>query len=406
MRILFLFVALIISLNAEVVSKTTTKTANAKGFGASYQEALDSALINAIGKLNGIKMQSNTLVSTDLKKTNNKSELNKLYNEQISKKTGGRFDSYEVLREKKSQNGYEVEVLIKKSKTTKSYKTPGLDPNSRRKIAVMPGYSKHAYVYIDGKQVFSQYVADDITRRLVSALSATRKFSVLDREADHAYNSEAALISSEAAAKDEALKLGGVLGADYILVFSLDSFEVSKSKSANITASSGTKKELNATVYYRVIAFSTRQVKYSNQATIKLKAKDAYESGIQAIAQRISDDIVSAIYPLKVASLNAGELVITQPLKVGEIYDIYATSKQKIKDPYTGELVAAAETKVGEASVVRSDNKLSYLKITSGTGGVGDILRLKGGFGAINDSGGKEGSDVKQIQGGGVVLPF
>lgn len=397
---LFCFVGL---LGAEIISTTSSKTASGEGIGATREAAINNAIIEALGKMSGVNIKSEKFIDNSSNQSSSGSEYGFKFDEKIKNVTNGNADSYSIDSIMQNSDGkWEAVVTITNTKTTKSYKTPGLDPNSRRKLAIISGYSKNAYVQIDEQNVYSQVVADDITNRLVSAFTKTRKFTILDRNADDAYTKEAALIASQVAAKDEALKLGQVLGADYLLVFRLDDFNIDKVKSMQITASDLVKKQAKVKIHFRVIAMATRQVKYSNELILSLKSKDAYEDAILSAANSISDEVVNAIYPLKVASVNAGELVVTQPLKVGVVYDVYAPSKEKIKDPYTGELVGYAQSKTAQASVVRADNKLSYLKLISGSAKAGDFLRVAGD----GDVNGKSSSQVKQTSDGGVVLPF
>lgn len=54
----------------------------------------------------------------------------------------------------------------------------------------------------------------------------------------------------------------------------------------------------------------------------------------QKIIYRISGDILNAIYPLKVASVENNEVVFSQSLNQGDVYECFALGKA-IKDAYT-----------------------------------------------------------------------
>ena len=234
-KIIFAFTLFVSLLNAEVITKTNVSTANGEGYGASYDEALGKALADAVGRMNGVKLSASTFMLTSSIQDGKDRDFEKIYSDQISKQTGGRFDSYEVLKNVRTPDGYNVAVEIKKTSVSKKYKTPGLDPNNRRRLAVMPGYVSDFSFEVNGEYKSSIRVADDITRSLVTAITKTRKFTVLDRENGDAYYREKAVLSSGNAEKEELLKLGNVLGADYLLVFDLEEFSLSEGKASTIT---------------------------------------------------------------------------------------------------------------------------------------------------------------------------
>ena len=411
-KIFFTFALFVSLLNAEVVTKTNVSTANGEGYGASYDEAFSKALTDAVGRMNGVKLSANTFMLTNSIQDGKDRNFEKLYSDQISKQTGGRFDSYEVLKNIKTPDGYNVAVEIKKTIVSKTYKTPGLDPNNRRRLAVVPGYVSDFSFEISGENKSSIRVADDLTRSLITAITKTRKFTVLDRENGDAYYREKAIINSGDAAKDELLKLGNVLGADYLLVFDLEEFGLSEGKASTITTGKATGKKANVRIHYRVLAMATRQVKFSNDiaTSFKVKGDHAYAVAIQDIAKAVTDEIIASIYPLKISSVSGSEILIAQNLRQGDIYEIYSLGKT-ITDPYTKEVVGKEETMTGEAEVVRVTPKMSYLKLTSGDAKTGDICRLVQGSNIDSpkigtDAGGREDNVIKRTSEGGVVLPF
>jgi len=107
------------------------------GEGATYQDALQNALVNGISQQYGFKMKSEEVRQTKIR------ELSAYVNEQsksmgeidintqgrIDFKTEGFVQNYKVLNRRiNSSDLYEVSVLIKIAK----YKTPGISPHCRR----------------------------------------------------------------------------------------------------------------------------------------------------------------------------------------------------------------------------------------------------------------------------------
>lgn len=126
-KILFLGLFLSLSLNAKVITTTSTKSSTGEGTGLTREDAINNAIIEAIGKMSGASInslkKSNTSVSTD----NSGSNIQDNYSEQISKATKGRADTYEINSVEQDANGkYTANVTIFKTTTTKKYQAPGL----------------------------------------------------------------------------------------------------------------------------------------------------------------------------------------------------------------------------------------------------------------------------------------
>lgn len=394
-KIIFLGLFLSLSLNAKVISTSSTKSSTGEGTGLSREDAINNAIIEAIGKMNGVSInsikKSNTSVSTD----NSGSNIQDNYNKQISTATKGRADTYEINSVEQDENGkYLANVTIFKTTTTKKYKTPNTD--NRRSISVFdstPDPTKSG-------------IGSALQQKIISALLQSRKFNVLDRETSGYYEMEKALIKSSDAASDEVYKLKNVLATDYILLFTISELE-GKQKTSNLTGKSKT--EIEVIVDYRVLLFATRQIKFSNTLSMKVNIKDnslsANEAALKQIANRISGDILNAIYPLKVAAVENNEVVFSQSLNQGDVYECFALGKA-IKDTYTKENIGRVENKTGSIEITRTSPKLSYAKITEGSVKVGDICRPL--IGSNSENGYTIGRDInyQTQEGGGVNLGF
>ena len=390
-----LFLLMCVGLNAEVVTTKNTKDTRGEGYGSSYEEAVNKALADAISKMYGGKLAVGSKLSTDYTKTNDKQQLQKSYNEEIARISGGTFDSYEVISNSKQGDEYKVVVLIKKTTTTKKYKAPGQSASNRRSITVF-----NATPDVDKRGI-----GNNLQQQIITDLLQSRKFNVLERDTPGYYEMEKSLIKSGNAASDEVYKLKNVLATDYILLFSISDINGGAKKS-NLTG----KTEAEIKVDYRVLLFATRQIKFSNTLVMKTTIKDdsitADTALIEQIAGRISSDILNAIYPLKVASVENGEVVFSQTLNQGDAYECFTLGKA-IKDSYTKETTGRVETKSGDIEVVRSTPKLSYAKITSGSVKVGDICRpLSNGSGSGNGYTIGRDANYKIDENGGVNLGF
>ncbi len=396
-KILFLCLFLSLSLSAKVVTTTSTKSSTGEGTGLTREDAINNAIIEAIGKMNGVSInslkKSNTSVSTD----GSGSNIQDNYSEQISKATKGRADTYEINSVEQDQSGkFIANVTIYKTTTTKKYQAPGLSADNRRSITVFdstPDPTKRG-------------IGSALQQKIISDLLQSRKFNVLDRDSSGYYEMEKALIKSGDATSDEVYKLKNVLATDYILLFSISGLE-GKQKTSNLTGK--TKTEVEVVVDYRVLLFATRQIKFSNTLTMKVNLKDnslsASESALDQIASRISGDILNAIYPLKAVSVENNEVVFSQTLNQGDTYECFALGKT-VKDAYTKENTGRIETKTGTIEIVRTTPKLSYAKITEGSVKVGDICRPLNIGGSGNGYTIGRDANYKIEEGGGVNLGF
>ena len=217
---------------------------------------------------------------------------------------------------------------------------------------------------------------------------------------------EKALIKSSNANSDEIYKLKNVLGSEYLMIFDLKAAQA-RTKQSNLTGQKITKAEF--AVDYQVILFATREVKYSNTLAMSVSVKDdlkSNEAAFKKIADKITSDILNAIYPLKIASVNGQEVVFTQNLNVGERFECFSQGKA-LKDSYTKQSTSdmRVETRAGQVEITRADPKLSYAKIIDGQMKEGYICRPLGGGSGPGYSEGRD-ANYQLNDGGGVNLGF
>jgi len=414
---LLLALTLILTVSsAEVVTKTTVKTAEGVGIGITRAEAVNNAIIEALGQISGTYVDK---VSIATAATVNSTEGNSaayIYSNRIRKITRGKVDSYSILDVSDFGNGeYEARVSITKTKVTKKYKTPGLSPKNRRAIAIVPSYTNQASYSILGQVKSARDASQRMTQELVSSITKTRKFTVLDREANSAYRNEKSVIASRDASKEELLKLGQVLGADYLLVSNLTELSVSKdSATSAIAANMSDSYKGYATVQYRIIAMATRQIKWSNTMSLEFEPdgnsyEQVYLDTLKIVSQKITTELMENIYPIKIIDTSSGQITINQgSLEVGQEYDVYKLGK-KMYDSYTKESLGRTESKVGKIKIVRSIAKMSIAEVIDGKVSKGDICRtsMTSNSSTYFDNPTEEDyGGAKITEGGGVVLPF
>lgn len=415
--IILISIFFLFSVQAEVVVDKSSKTVEGLGNGATRTEALNNAIVEALGQLNGVSIVQKSYVSDTSIETTKAESSSYIYNKSINRVTKGKVDSYTILEVNKYDEQYEVRVEITKTRVTKKYKTPGYSAKNRRAIVIVPSYTNKSIYSVLNQSRDAKDISQRLTQELVSSITQTRKFTVLDREANEAYRDEKLVLRSRDATTNELLKLGQVLGADYLLVTNVTEFNISKdSDSDSIVANMSSSYKTSATIQYRIIAMATRQIKWSNTSSFNFEVEgktneQVYLNSLKKLSSNIKTELIENIYPIKVVNVSSNKVVINQgSLQVGTRFEVYKLGKNII-DTYTKESLGRVESKVALIEVIRSLPKMSTAKVIEGKALKGDICRT------INNS--SEGnnlypditeedkpSNTHMNEGGGVVLPF
>ncbi|MBZ7978887.1 hypothetical protein AVBRAN12654_08850 [Campylobacter sp. RM12654] len=397
-KILIVFLGLfLVSLNAKVVTTTSTKTATGEGYGITYEQAVDNALAEAVLKLNGAYVKTRQEAQISAIKSGDENEIYKHFNQQISKATNGRFSSFEVIENTKTEDGFRVVVSIQKTAVSKKYELAGMK-NDRRKIIVAPALSPNNFSLL-GRD--SEQITRDLRFKIESNIHKTRKFDLLDRQEGEALAVERDIILNDAN-KDEALKLGQNLGTDYILLYTISDVNTINKNYSII--GSGSSSKVSVSINYQVITFATRQIRFADSINLDIKSKD-YDSILNNIASTIVLNTQAAIYPPKIEKISNNQAVFTQSLPINTQLECYKKG-DKIYDSYTKELNGYEEIFSALVQVTNANAKTSYAKILEGNANKGDICRFKniGNNSTSNDANGKDVKDITPVQGGGFIF--
>ncbi|MEA3289409.1 MAG: CsgG/HfaB family protein [Campylobacterota bacterium] len=407
---------LLVSFSLFAQGNIENKYIQALGFGISKQSSVEDALINALRKVKGVKIDSiqsslNEMKSQSVSVNGAEADAMQMI-EKISHKlrmtTNGKIDSYEVVQINKVDGSYEAQVEV----MVKEYKTPGHSTKKRRKLVVIPSYSNSGNFPILGALRNSKEVTQRLTQELVSSVTQTRKFVILDRENNNAYNMEKSVLLSRDAQKDEMLKLGNVLGADYLLVSNITEFKIYNDRqTSSLTGRVSNNLKSFATVQYRILAMATKQVKWSNTTTFEFEPKgntneQAFLYTLKKISEDITYQLIENIFPIKVVdTISNNRAIINQgTTKIGQEYEVYKLGK-KLYDSYTKEYLGRDEMLIGKVKVHRSLPKISYVEVIEGTVSKGAICRkIKTNTDAQKAQGEAIDKSIKVGNNGGVIL--
>ena len=118
-KILAFLLFFVVSLSAEVVTKTTKQTADGTGSGSTREEAVNNAIIEALGKINAVKINSNKVFITNAVASSDGNFIKDTYSSDISRATNGKIDGFDVNSVREINGRYEADVVIKKITTSK-----------------------------------------------------------------------------------------------------------------------------------------------------------------------------------------------------------------------------------------------------------------------------------------------
>ena len=366
--ILNIFVFFILNFSYAEISYVDVK---AKGKSETYEVSLKKALKEAITKVNGVTLKTESVLEIiDKSLTTNESStasLGRNLNEKISEKSGGSIKSFEILNEYEDSNGLqviEIRATVAKYKLSKTAK--------RKRMAIVPFRINLNEISIFGKTGFDdadnlrKYLNQEFTNYFVQ----TRKFTILDREFDKEISEELMNLENSQKIEDQ-IKIGQKLFADYIIVGRLDFLALEEVEKKFLTSDVVLKKKFGSLNFsYRIIDVPTGQIKYSSKVNLEVELKKQNQPIpylFNLTAQKAGLEIMYAIYPILVEKIEDDLLYLGQggnQIKVGDMFAIYERTDSKIKDSYTGETLGNIEKIVGNAIIIDSNSKFSVAQIS------------------------------------------
>ena len=356
-------------------------TVEAQGTGLTREIAVSKGLVAAIEQATGVTVDANTASSTVATSTitNHKadSSIIQATEETIARSAGGRVLSYNVESVDPAPEGG---LLARLSVQIEVYHPKGMTTANRRRIAVAD--------FAGGAPDTS--LGANLRDKLLEYLTQSRRFAVVDRTSDAAYQNEMALVTGADAAPAERTRAGQVLGADYVITGHL---AVRASKTVGKAAQSSSHAlELTGEVVtnttpstlrtiagslsfdYEVIEIATRQISFAGH--IDVSGQD-----VDAVAAKVTANIGSAIYPPRLVDISdPNALILNQGgagVQQGQFFRIMQEGKELI-DPYTHESLGKRESQLGVIQITEVNDKISYGKLVSGSvSGSADAMVLR-----------------------------
>jgi hypothetical protein len=342
-----------------------TVEVTASGQGVSERDAIYDALLAALSQHSGMSIETEKeLRRLSLSREDNVSSSESIVvslAERIRTATKGEVLGYSIIAKAPAEGG-----LLRVTLSAKLGVYRRSEQSERLRIAV-PGFRPGG-----ARPGFDRLV----TSRVVSLLSQTRKFAILERDWEGEAASEALLLRSGETSAAERVRLGQRLGADYLLIGTVTGLTL---LGAPDTGDSLLTPIASCVVDFRLVEFATGQVKVARVTPIRLtsiQAKvvsggrapaDASDALSERVASYVSESITDAAYPITIVSASGegSEVALNQGgerLKVGARYTVLFLGEPLV-DPQTRETLGRAEIVAGIVEVSRVTPKVSYATI-------------------------------------------
>ena len=314
------------------------KTVSSIGYGATENEAVQDALIEALGQIKGKQIDAEKLSETKRLIKDNQEDLTKSSNKKISEATSGVISSYKILKMKKTDDGL---FKVKIKATISVYeKSKQLD---RRRLAVLPFRINNNIFNEESISFINSWQKD-----LEEGLTQTRRFAMIDKSYEYDSNKELSSYQNKQYDINEVARLGNKAGVDYMVIGTLENL-------ANKNVSVGGKdvKLREVSIALRIIDIASGQTKFAKTV---------------AQPKKTVRDILFAIYPIAVVAVNKNNVTLNSGgdfLKKGSMYKVVKLGKELI-DPYTKEKLGREEIDIGEIKLTEINAKTSKAKIIKG----------------------------------------
>ena len=341
----------------------------ASAWGASKSEAIKAALGEAVAQVTGRAIAASSQVQSNTRQARENDERRvsseKSLSKTLTEASRGVVDSYEIVSLASHERGWEATINARVARLM-----PG--SSSRRQLAVLPFSHGREIFSVLGQAVDSSEASRLLTQSIVDKVTGSRRFIVLDREfLDIAQQEASFVVDNPMVPMSRLLEIANTVVAEYMIVGQLETLSVtSESRKLQGFDRPFITQQATVSVTYRVIDVASKQVKYSGTDVISF-GNDELPRGLRALAlttqvlekaaERISETMLDAIYPVLVAGVSGDRLTLNQGgdlIKQGSVYDLYRFGEE-IFDPYSRESLGREEIPVGTVTISEVRPKMS-----------------------------------------------
>jgi hypothetical protein len=313
----------------------------ANGYGRTEAQALSDAVINGVAQVNGETVAASMRVTTTSTASTSGGESGRrTIEEDIQRRTRGVVKAWKPVSVNATGAGdfsatAQVSVaVLKRSEQLK-----------RMKLAIVPSRR--------GDPALSATLAEEV----VSNLTTSRKFAIMDRKNNDAIASQLNRIRTGGGAIEDQVRLTGEVAPDFLVVVTLDPVGRNSAKPSVVGS-------------LEVIDYSSRQVKFSEKKSFPFKVGDdsSNRRRIAMLGKGLSRAVIQTVYPPIVVGMDEGFITIGQGSDFFNKGDVLVVKKMgnAIRDPHTGEFLSNEQTEVGKAEITYVDERIARAKVSGG----------------------------------------
>jgi len=226
------------------------------------------------------------------------------------------------------------------------------------------------------------------TSYLIDALVNVRKFDMLEREELRQVVRELNFGESEYVDIDKVVKIGNMVGADYMIIPEIRYLEVDREtkdvpyiggQQVAIRSKLATNVRTVDVATGKIIASSVREIerkkRQRQQDSLRILVMDTIAECFKESSLLDAAKLVDVAYPIRIVNLDGDQVTLNRGLGAilkGEMLKVYAAGEMMV-DPDTKENLGYQEAYVGSIRVTEVDSKTSKGIITDR---VGSISRL------------------------------
>lgn len=372
--LLLFFISSVFLDSAEVISQEI-KYIEVSAFGEASvkEEAIKVALAQAISKVNGTAIDAKNILKKTTVSSNvdgeKKFASNKEMIREMKDATRGVVSSYEINNVIDLNNGlYRAEVTAKVAQLS-------LTSGSRKKIAVLPMRVEVPEVKLSSLNNTAQQLSRKFTQAVEDKIVSSRRFTVLDREyVEQTLGEKSKILDNPLLPMEEVLRLSQNLVADLVVVGTVQNISYSlQTKEFKTLNKTFTSPYGNVALNFKIIDVATGQTKFSGTVMQRFSSEnflsiypdanlpDPTLAIAELVSLDISQDILTAIYPLIIVSVEGQSVTLNQGgdlISTGDKYEVFQKG-EKLIDPYTKEPIGYQEKYVADITIKKVNNKFS-----------------------------------------------
>lgn len=230
---------------------------------------------------------------------------------------------------------------------------------------------------VESAEIKAGFETSLLTNKLVAELIKTQKVTVLERSKIESIMQEISLTQTELTDPAKTVKLGKLLGADYLV---MGSISILNGKISNVALpyNAGFQRitEFIAGAEMRVVQSETGVILTAKNDKAKRILKETNpihqsreidqeftDSTYNLLSEKLVDSIMECLFPIKVAAFTDEIFYLNRGgLKAGNHYTVYKLG-EPIIDPDTNEILGQTETELAVIEITESLKNLSKAKI-------------------------------------------